>query len=382
MSEQKEINAFIKNVHLKGYKSVKDLSVRLNNGLNIIIGPNGSGKTNFVEFLSAVLEYNNNSISKQRYSASILIKSAKKDFEIKEIYETNKENFELGISSKSIKSIVVDKENINISSEIEFSFQIFSISRWIKIKPTKILFKIPEDFGRDMLSDLGQFHVSGKFDIVEADFLASVFENNLFQFTYNLIVEENRKIEKKDILKMLEFNSSLLENLNRFSPIKNIKLIDALSFYADKDSIKVNNLKLEFYVNNKWLTWSELSDGTRRIFHIISEINHNNGIIFLEEPENGVHPDQLQLLLDFLLEQSKTKQIILTTHAPEVLNILHEDELDKIIVTRFDENTGTQMHHLSEKQKKKGKAYMKNVGYLSMFWAYSSLEKYVPEEHE
>ena len=79
MSEQKEINAFIKNVHLKGYKSVKDLSVRLNNGLYIIIGPNGSGKTNFVEFLSAVLEYNNNSISKQRYSASILIKSAKKD---------------------------------------------------------------------------------------------------------------------------------------------------------------------------------------------------------------------------------------------------------------------------------------------------------------
>ena len=184
MSEQKEINAFIKNVHLKGYKSVKDLSVRLNNGLNIIIGPNGSGKTNFVEFLSAVLEYNNNSISKQRYSASILIKSAKKDFEIKEIYETN-------------------KENINISSEIEFSFQIFSISRWIKIKPTKILFKIPEDFGRDMLSDLGQFHVSGKFDIVEADFLASVFENNLFQFTYNLIVEENRKIEKKDILERI-----------------------------------------------------------------------------------------------------------------------------------------------------------------------------------
>jgi predicted ATPase len=139
---------------------------------------------------------------------------------------------------------------------------------------------------------------------------------------------------------------------------------------------------LEFYVNNSWHTWSELSDGTKRIFHIISEINHNNGVIFLEEPENGVHPDQLRLLLDFIVEQSKHKQIILTTHAPEVLNVLYEDELDRIIVTRFDDEKGTQMHHLSEKQKKKGKAYMKNVGFLSMFWSNSSLEKYVPEEHE
>jgi predicted ATPase len=80
--------------------------------------------------------------------------------------------------------------------------------------------------------------------------------------------------------------------------------------------------------------------------------------------------------MDFIKEQSKEKQIIMTTHSPEVLNILEKDELDRIIVTRFDGENGTQMHHLSKKQKKKGQAYMNKIGHLSAFWLHSNLEKY------
>ena len=46
---------YISHVHLKGYKSILDTSVDLYAGLNIIIGPNGSGKTNFLEFLIKTL---------------------------------------------------------------------------------------------------------------------------------------------------------------------------------------------------------------------------------------------------------------------------------------------------------------------------------------
>ncbi len=52
MSTNKQTNpAYISHVHLKGYKSIIDTEVELHPGLNIIIGPNGSGKTNFLEFL-------------------------------------------------------------------------------------------------------------------------------------------------------------------------------------------------------------------------------------------------------------------------------------------------------------------------------------------
>ena len=56
MSENKQ--AYISHVHLKGYKSIRDMEIDLLPGLNIIIGPNGSGKTNFLEFLEIVSESN------------------------------------------------------------------------------------------------------------------------------------------------------------------------------------------------------------------------------------------------------------------------------------------------------------------------------------
>ena len=51
MSETLPPQAYISKVHLKGYKSIKDLEIDFKPGLNIIIGPNGSGKTNFLEGL-------------------------------------------------------------------------------------------------------------------------------------------------------------------------------------------------------------------------------------------------------------------------------------------------------------------------------------------
>ena len=40
---EQEESAYITSLHLKGYKSIRDVSVTLNKGLNILIGANGSG---------------------------------------------------------------------------------------------------------------------------------------------------------------------------------------------------------------------------------------------------------------------------------------------------------------------------------------------------
>ncbi len=98
-------------------------------------------------------------------------------------------------------------------------------------------------------------------------------------------------------------------------------------------------------------------------------------LVMLEEPEVGIHPDQLYKLMDFLKEQSKYKQIIITTHSPDALNILTTNELHKIIVTRFDPEKGTLMHHLSPRKIKKARLYMSTEGLaLKDFWVHSNLE--------
>ena len=78
--------------------------------------------------------------------------------------------------------------------------------------------------------------------------------------------------------------------------------------------------------------------------------------------------------MDFIKEQSETKQIIITTHSPEVLNTLKMDELDRIIIARYDKEKGTQMSHLSEDDIKHARSYMKDELFLSDYWVMSGFE--------
>ena len=129
------------------------------------------------------------------------------------------------------------------------------------------------------------------------------------------------------------------------------------------------------------------------MFYIVSELVLPNGtvvkvndeetlvsreidrIILLEEPELGIHPDQLHKLLLFLREQSEKHQLIITTHSPQVLDMLNEDELDRITICELDENKGTQFRKLKKAQIATAKKYMKEVGFLSDYWRYGSLEE-------
>jgi predicted ATP-dependent endonuclease of OLD family len=76
----------------------------------------------------------------------------------------------------------------------------------------------------------------------------------------------------------------------------------------------------------------------------------------------------------FLKEQSRHKQIIITTHSPQVLDILNKDELGNIIIASYEKGEGTKLRHLDEKEIAKAQQYMEE-DYLSDYWRFSDLEK-------
>lgn len=105
------------------------------------------------------------------------------------------------------------------------------------------------------------------------------------------------------------------------------------------------------------------------------EITSLKKIIFLEEPELGIHPKQLTKLLNLIREVSKEHQVIMTTHSPQVLDMLTEKELDRITVCTLDPKKGTQFHKLSRAKQAQTRTYMREVGFLSDYWRYSFLEE-------
>lgn len=46
----------IENIHIKGYKSIKEAKIELR-PINLLIGANGSGKTNFILFSISKCEF-------------------------------------------------------------------------------------------------------------------------------------------------------------------------------------------------------------------------------------------------------------------------------------------------------------------------------------
>lgn len=69
-------------------------------------------------------------------------------------------------------------------------------------------------------------------------------------------------------------------------------------------------------------------------------------ILLVEEPENGLHPSRLKLVIDILRKIStgqvgnQARQVILTTHSPLLLNLVQPDE---VRIFRRDEMGATQV---------------------------------------
>jgi len=69
-----------------------------------------------------------------------------------------------------------------------------------------------------------------------------------------------------------------------------------------------------------------LSDGMLRILTIIAQVHSDRDFILLDEIENGINPELIEKLMDYLV--ASKKQVLVTTHSPMVLNYL-DDEVAK-----------------------------------------------------
>lgn len=398
----------IEEAFLKGFKSIDNLHIKLNPGLNIIIGPNGSGKSNLLEFLNdaiysifRVLEYTFK-------SAELILKSTNSDTITYRIERTIKnkpkvfDNDDLFIEPYSQSLLVNNEIAYDDSSVNSISYFKYNNENIISIRSIPIILSHIRQ--RFLLPDYIQYSLPKNLQGIENPITISIPFNEAFpeidyssdsKFILHILsrlevklsngiwinINENgdtewvTKIDKNFIISNLHIDNSVIDSLNRFTPIGDLRLNENINIFNDNKNVIIENLKLEFFVNDHWLPWSQLSDGTKRLFFIISEISFKTlGTVILEEPEIGVHPHQFDLIMQFLEEQSATKQIIMSTHSPKALDILDKNNLHRIFITKYEKGKGTTISNLNQQQKEKAAMYMEEVGFLSDYWLLSDLE--------
>ncbi len=93
-------------------------------------------------------------------------------------------------------------------------------------------------------------------------------------------------------------------------------------------------LKLkEIYSKNKFLPASMVSDGTINILALIIALYfEKRPVTIIEEPERNIHPFLISKLVEMLKDASSSKQVIVTTHNPEMVKQV--DLEDILLISR------------------------------------------------
>lgn len=118
-------------------------------------------------------------------------------------------------------------------------------------------------------------------------------------------------------------------------------------------SIEITNLYGQSYLSlleknmSRAIGALHISDGTLR-FLLLESIFYNparGGLVAVDEPERGMHPDMIRSIADMMKHAAKESQIIVATHSPHLLN---QFKLEDILVFEKDEKNTTVVRKVSE----------------------------------
>ncbi len=106
-----------------------------------------------------------------------------------------------------------------------------------------------------------------------------------------------------------------------------------------------------------------MSDGTLRVLGLLLAVSQPTpSVVGIEEPEATVHPAIIEMIMEVLLDSSNEKQVLITTHSPEVLDYkeLNESSIRVVVL----KNGRTVIAPASEADKKIIREHLYSPGEL------------------
>ena len=126
------------------------------------------------------------------------------------------------------------------------------------------------------------------------------------------------------------------------------------AFYEAYDSIQTSiqantvQLRIREKGMDSAIPATRLSDGTLRFLSLLAILCHPDppGLICIEEPELGLHPDIIPQIAELLKEASTRTQLIVTTHSERLVDELSDDP-ESVVVCERGADFGTEFKRLS-----------------------------------
>lgn len=332
--------------------------------LNVLIGPNGSGKSNFLEALSLLQAAPDQITHPIRDGGGI------RDW-------LHKSNSSIHLKDARIEALIVNSRN---AKDIRYGLAFHETGGRFEISD-EFLENETSDPGKDQpyffyrwnngrpvlnTTALGERKLLRESIKPDQSILAQKRDADLYpeltwvadqlramrlyrEWTFGRYAAP-RLPQKTDLpndkLEQDGSNLGLVINRLRMNVVARKQLIEALRVVYDgiEDvDVRVEGGTAQVFLieTNGIMPATRLSDGTLRYLSILALLCDPTPppLIVIEEPELGLHPDVLPSLARLLVEASARTQLVVTTHAPALVDALSENPESVLVCERGPQGT-------------------------------------------
>jgi len=334
MTEENSPKSHLRRIKLAGYKSIKELDLEMR-PINILIGANGSGKSNFISIFSLL-----RALSQGKFQSYV-----------KE--ESGGANNLLHFGGKNTSEILIDIDVSNNGYHAELSHDVFEDTlvfrdEYCKFNNYHTTYPVKGKNGESGLYEgeaasgpvraytrrylnkcqVHHFHDTGKLagfkqssPLGATDFLYTD-ARNIAAFLYTL--KENWH----------ESYQSVVDAVRTVAPFFHDFYLEPRG-EGEKQSIL---LKWTHRKSDEPFSAQQLSDGTARFICMaalfLQPAHLKPQTIILDEPELGLHPAALEVLADIIKSVSKTNQVICSTQSVTFSNCF--EPADFVVVDQVE----------------------------------------------
>lgn len=351
MEQSSQSNLSIDRVRISNYKSIGKCDVGLSR-LTILVGRNGSGKSNFLDAIRFVADSLQTSIDHA-------IKSRGGIESVRRLSTGHPRNFaiELELSLSGYSSA---RYGFEIASKRPAGFTVKQEHLRIVNAQGRVVAQYDTEGG-----ELRKSKLNVTMPPVSLDRLYLVAASGLPEFRelydalsamgfYNLNPEEMKELQPPDAGDLLRPSgsniASVLSRITNYDQRAAQRIREFLTKIVpgitDVSRIPLGPKEtLEFRQEiqgskNPWKFYaSSMSDGTLRALGSLIAVSQRAGpetpasVVGIEEPETALHPAAAGALVGALSEASAHTQIILTTHSADLLDVLDFERQKLLVVT-------------------------------------------------
>ena len=322
-------------ITLAGYKSIRELKAfRLKRGLNVLIGANGSGKTNFIRFfelLGHMMDPNKglqNYVSARGRAEAFLFRGMKVTPEFMAHLEFGLNEYKFTLKAADDRSLFFAQESAPFHGPM---YGPIENNQGSGHKESALVRKIgtkSEQWVKETVRDWRVYHFHDTSPSAPVMGLCNVVDND--------VLHGNAANLAAFLMRMAQTHpthySQIEETVRQVAPFFGAFVLKEVSPGQTQLLWKDRYCDLLYYPH-------QLSDGTLRYICLATLLLQPSpaSTLIIDEPELGLHPYAIKLLASLLHEAAGRAQLIVSTQASLLLDELAPEQV--IVVNHRDGET-------------------------------------------